>query len=380
VATNYALRFTQDIAGTKDVICPSIEVIYTQTFDESAEEKAVYDYFQKNAMKRVMKVAETALKPFQPAIKDTQKKIDNIKKLTKNLKTEKEWDALQGNLKALHTFTQIAGKLLEQGVKTVQGLINSELEQIEKDAIAYVKKKLKRDLTARIWKKNLKVVLVGTLTIAVAAAGIAATIATAGTGLAAVVGVASIAATIASAYGTVSTAIESDWENEKRAATRIEAYYKNLSKLTENLDEQLKALETHHKNRKKNLEKAVKTRNDLSTKYQNMSAPFPAQQKAKQAIADALEKSERALKKIEAVDVKIDALLKMGQQTRQYLGPLANGGNAAGDVIGAMKSGTSFVIEQSNTAVTIRDNLKNFAGGKEGSRIVLECQNILKKL
>ena len=300
--------------------------------------------------------------------------------MTTNLKTEKEWNALQGNLEKLHTFTQTADILLKQGVKTVQGLINSELEQIEKDAIKHVKKKMKTDLKHRKWIKTLKVVVVGALTIAVAASGIAATIATAGVGLAAVVGIASIAATIATAYGSTTTLIREDWQNETLTAARIRKYYIDLSNLTKNLEEQLKALETHHKSRKGNLKKAVIKRNELSTQYQSISAPFPAQQKAKKAIADALKKSESALTKIEAVDVKIINLLELGRQTVQYLGPLAKASNAADGVMGAMKSGASFVAEQTTAAVTIRDNLKKISGGTEGSGILKECQKIMNAM
>jgi hypothetical protein len=378
VAANYKLKFIIDLPSTKDVICPSVGISFAETFDESAEDKAVCDYFKKNALIRLMNVTKPWVKLFKPAIKGAQKKIDDLKKLAKNPQTENEWNLLQENIRALQTFMETAVKLVDQGVKSLQSLIESELEQIRKDALAYGKKKLKRDLTIRKWNKNLKVILMGTLTIAVAAAGIAATIATAGTGLAAAVAVASIAASIASTAVTVYTSVQSDWENEKRAVARIEAYYKNLSKLTASLDEQLTALEANHKNRKKNLHKAEKTRSDLLTKYQKMPASSPAQQKAKQAIADALKKSESARKNIETVDVKIINLLKIGQQTRQYLGPLANAGNAASGVVSAMASGTSFVIEQSNTAVTIRDNLKNFAGGDDGSKIIDWVQKNLK--
>ena len=46
IAKNCPLQFTEHILGTKDVTCPSIEVIYSQAFDETAEEKSVYNDFQ----------------------------------------------------------------------------------------------------------------------------------------------------------------------------------------------------------------------------------------------------------------------------------------------------------------------------------------------
>ena len=381
MASIFSMQFEHEIPGTKDVICPSIEVTFTQKFDESAEEKAIFAYFSKCAGKRVHEVVKTALNKFKPAIIDTQNKIDAINKLSKNLKTQNDLNALKANLEKLQKFTITANILLKQGVKTVQGQINSELEQIEKDAIKEVKKKFKKDLRNRKVIKTCKVIVLGAITIAVAASGIAATIATAGVGLAAVVGVASVAVTIATAYGSTSALIKDDWQNETLTAERIKKYYIELNNLTEKLKEELKALETHQKKRKENLKKAEVKRNELSKKYENISAGFSqAEQKAEKAVADALRKSEIAVKKIEAVDVKIIDLLELGRQTCQYLGPLANAGKAADGVMSAMKSGASFVAEQKTNAITLHHNLKKVSGGTEGSGILMECQKILKMM
>ena len=75
MAELYRLSFEEKIPGTKDVICPSIKVTYTQIFDGSPQGKKFLEYFNQNAMVRVQKVKKKALEPYKDTIKDTQKKM-----------------------------------------------------------------------------------------------------------------------------------------------------------------------------------------------------------------------------------------------------------------------------------------------------------------
>ena len=105
-----------------------------------------------------------------------------------------------------------------------------------------------------------------------------------------VAAVTAVAAKAAEAYSDVDALVKKDWENETLTAARIRGFYKELSKLTTELQKQLTQLDTYHRIRKQNLEKAVIKRKLLAKEYQRTLAPYPAQQKAKKAIADSPKK------------------------------------------------------------------------------------------
>ena len=79
-----------------------------------------------------------------------------LRKLGENLKTENDVKAMEASLEKLEDFIKTANQLLKQGVQSVQGLIQSELLKIEKDAIKYVQQKMKNNLIRRKFEKFLR--------------------------------------------------------------------------------------------------------------------------------------------------------------------------------------------------------------------------------
>lgn len=379
--TNYKLDTSRTIKEKKDVSAKfKVSVNYTQKFEDTAEDKAIHAYFTKNALTRIDKLLDKLVSPFETAMNDAQAKLESIQKKIDNI-GDGEGDKLVKELTEFESFLKTANQLLEQGKKSIDAAVAAEIAAIEADAVAAAKKQLRNNELKKTFVKTLKVVVVGTITVAVAATGIAATVATAGTAAAAIAAAVSVVATVAGTAITINQSLKDDWQSESKIVGRIEKYYGDLKDMTAKLKGELDSLEQYQKNTQKALQEQTKTLADLATKFNGLALDSAEQKKIKQKVKADITKAESVMKTLQEHNKELTELIKTGRQTIQYLGPLGAGAAQAANVKSKLGQGLKFIIDQTGTAVTIRDNAVNLSDAANSTSVIVKkASDLISKL
>ncbi len=249
MALTVANKAEYDLPDTKDIKCPKIKVELSVDFDESdVVEQAKYAYYKKNAQKQLDNKLKERGKQFDGPMKDAQRKVDamkaTIEKLKRDANNPSKWPdlgplfkKLWDEKKKMEEFLTTANKLLEGAVDSIKKIeADRWMEEVDVKAHEYATKKLRS--TAR-WKKFrlvAKVILIGTVILATAAIGIAASVVTMNPGplaLAAVIigGVVSGS----SALIGVGKLIKKNWMSESSVMKKIGEDLAALGKVTEEI-------------------------------------------------------------------------------------------------------------------------------------------------
>jgi len=179
-----------DIPDTKDIKCPTIKVKVVANFDDSdVFDQAKFAYYKQNAQKVLDKELQDRGKQFIDPIKDAQQKVDNMRNIIKNLEKMQsgsitKWaklpelhKKLEAEKKHLEEFMDTANKLIKQAVSSIESFeADRWMEKVDLKAHEAAVKKVKKKMR---WKKIrlvAKVILVGTVILATAAVGIAASV------------------------------------------------------------------------------------------------------------------------------------------------------------------------------------------------------------
>lgn len=154
--------------------------------------------------------------------------------------TEKDIEKKDYSEDQLKKFIETANQLIKQGLKTFQNEVQSLATTCMEQVYDYVEKKLKKKMTRKKIKTGLKITALVLITLAVAAASIAATVLTGG--VAAVV----IAAAIGTGVGALITSgktIKKEYDSYKGFLDKIEKDINAITKAVEYQEKKKKASE-----------------------------------------------------------------------------------------------------------------------------------------
>ncbi len=330
-----------DLPDTKDIKCPKIEVKLSVDFDgDDPFEQMKYAFYKQNAQKQLDAELNKRGKQFIEPIKDAQKKVDAMKamiaKLQKEALNPKKWPNLDplfkqliAEKKHLEEFLFTANKLLEGAVDSIKKIeADRWMEEVDKKAHEHAKKKLRSKARWKKFKLVAKVILVGTVILAVAAIGIAASVVGMNPGPLALAAV--IIGAIVSGGGAligVGKLIKKNWMSESSVMKKIAEDLAALGKVTEEVKKK------RNPQLKKHLLELAGYRADRAKSIRDMDQQIAAMEKEvnnlggqlnqayadlNQKVVDAKKKSlvefKTALKQLKAQRVIVDKQDKAAQE------------------------------------------------------------------